>query len=453
MSGSTLKMRHNLLPLAPGKQLGEKLAQDMSVCPGIQSMEVAGEVRRHEPMTGGIELIALAAGETWGRMAGWLAGHSFSPVPPDEVSAEIRPYVRGAFLGDTALEGCTVPVRLYVADDAACLQAARVFATGDDLHNQALAALLARACPGQTKPAVGAESEEAVYRLAGLPFVPPELRDGLSMAQDSSRLLTTDRYRGDLHMHTDASDGWESAEKMVRACRERGYRYMAITDHSQSLRVANGLSSGRLHAQGREIARLRRLYPDIRLYHGTEVDILGKGELDFADDILANLDLVVASIHLGLRQNGGRATERLLAAVRSPFVHILGHPSGRILGRRKGYPFDVRRVLEAAARHGTAVECNANPDRLDLDPAWLRLAAETGCLVAVDSDAHRPGDLDRVAEFGVANARKGWLPYDRIINTWDPGRLESWIRKKRRDGPSVAPHSPVRRDTKYQEDA
>ncbi len=260
-----------------------------------------------------------------------------------------------------------------------------------------------------------AADEEAVYAHLGYAWIPPELRENrgeLEAARDGGlpRLVELADLLGDLHMHTDWSDGRGTLEEMVLAAKERGHRYVAICDHARRLR------DGRLEAQSEAIAELDGRVSGIRILSGIEVDIRADGSLDMDDDALAGRDWVMASIHSGFDGTRERLTERLVAAMEHPHVDCIGHPTGRKINRRPPYELDFERVCEVAVATGTFLEINAQPDRLDLTDTLARAAAEAGVRIVVSTDAHRLDELDNL-ELGVAQARRGWLTADRVLNT------------------------------------
>jgi DNA polymerase (family 10) len=230
-------------------------------------------------------------------------------------------------------------------------------------------------------------------------------------------------------MHTTWSDGVHTLEEMVMAAREKGYDYIAITDHSKSLVISHGLSEERLLQQQQVIEQLNSEIEGITILSGTEVDILNNKELDFDDRVLADLDVVVASIHSGFKQSKELLTERLLAAIDNKNVDIIGHPTGRLLGRRDPYPLDIDRVLEAAERNKTAMEINASPDRLDLKDVYIKKGKELGAVFAINTDAHHVNSLDDM-QYGVKTARRGWLEKDEAINTFDLKKLKAWLKHR-----------------------
>ncbi len=263
--------------------------------------------------------------------------------------------------------------------------------------------------------------EEEIFAAVGLPFIVPELREFLGEieAADENRLpvlVTVEDLRGDLHMHTRESDGQASAGEMVRAAAELGYEYVAVTDHSPSLGVANGLDERRLAAHVQALRRLEQDFGRLHVLAGTEVDILGDGSLDYDRATLAGLDWVVASVHGDLGMDRDAMTERIVRALESGLVDCLGHPTGCVLGRRDPYEVDLDRVLDVARRTGVAVEASCDPYRMDLDGTGCRQAREMGVPVVVSTDAHSPAHLRR-REYGLASARRGWLEKRHVLNT------------------------------------
>ena len=280
---------------------------------------------------------------------------------------------------------------------------------------------------------VAARTEEEVYAALGLPWIPPELREDHGELDHAppADLVSTAAIRAELHCHTTASDGSLSIAGMVEEAIRRGFHTIALTDHSRSQAQANGLSIERVRAHAAEIRDVAKTYADrINVLSGSEVDILADGTLDYPDDVLAELDLVVASPHSALRADAATATERLLAAIRHPLVHIIGHPTGRIVNAREGLSPDIALLAREAAQRNVALEVNSNTMRLDLRDSHVRIAMDAGCLVAIDTDAHGAGDFDQLP-YGIATARRGWLTCERCVNAWTRDALSKWIRSKR----------------------
>jgi DNA polymerase (family 10) len=256
----------------------------------------------------------------------------------------------------------------------------------------------------------------------GLPWIPPEIREDqgeveLAEKQGLPRLIAVEDIRGDLQMHTDATDGKHSLAEMAAACAAHGYEYIAITDHTQAVRVAGGLTRAGFRTQWRAIDRLARRQPKPVILKGAEVDILEDGSLDLDEDTLAELDLVVVSVHSRFNMPKAQMTRRVVKALQHPRVHILGHPTGRLLGKRDPYPIDMGEVIKAARDHGVLLEINAQPDRLDLNDLHIRMAREAGVTLVINTDAHRTQELDCM-RYGVDQARRGWCEARDIANTY-----------------------------------
>jgi DNA polymerase (family 10) len=282
---------------------------------------------------------------------------------------------------------------------------------------------------------VAGTTEEEVYEALGLDYIPPEIREDTGEIEASKRgelprLVSSRDIRGDLHVHSDWSDGVSSLEDLVRLGRAHAYRYILVSDHSKGLRIANGLSENRLRKQIDEIDRINAKTRAFRLLKGSEVDILPDGSLDMKDELLAKLDIVVAAIHSGFKMKRDRMTDRVIKALENPYSSILAHPTGRLIGERDAYEIDIDAVIEAAARTGTAIEINAHPSRLDLDAATARRAAERGVMIALGTDSHDPAfEFDHI-RFGIGTARRAWLTPDHILNTRSLRSLLSTCRKK-----------------------
>lgn len=280
------------------------------------------------------------------------------------------------------------------------------------------------------------QDEQNFYTFLGLQYIEPELREGTgeiaaAARQGLPKLVEADNIKGALHVHTTYSDGSATLAEMATAAKERGWRYLGITDHSQTAVYARGLKPERLLEQRQEIERLNAADAGFTILAGIESDILPDGSLDYPDEILANFDFVIASVHSAFRQSETEKTRRIIKAMENSYVSILGHPTGRILLAREGYALDMPAIIQAAKDTGTIIEINANPYRLDLDWRWCRLAKEQGLLLAVDPDAHAVNDLEYM-RYGLAVARKGWLAAKNIINTREVDELVTLLRRKRK---------------------
>ena len=276
-----------------------------------------------------------------------------------------------------------------------------------------------------------AVEEEAIYAELGLPFIAPELREDRGELESvPERLIELSDIRAELHAHTTASDGKLTIEELALCAKDRGFHTLAVTDHSQSAVIANGLSPDRLRRHIDAVREVNERLEGITVLAGSEVDILADGRLDYEDDLLAELDVVVASPHVALSQDPKAATERLLTAIRHPLVHIVGHPTGRIVLKREGLSPDMEALFEAAVEHDTVLELNANWNRLDLRDTHLRSALDHGCKVAIDTDAHHADHFEFLV-YGVLTARRAGVSPEQCINTWDAERLHGWLRSKR----------------------
>lgn len=283
---------------------------------------------------------------------------------------------------------------------------------------------------------IAGETEDGIYESLGLAFIPPELRENrgeiaAAEARTLPRLIRWQDLRGDLHMHTTATDGRADAETMALAARAAGLEYIGITDHSQALAMANGLDEVRALAHARVVRAVSDRLDGVTLLAGIECDIRPDGTMDLADECLAQLDFVIASVHSAFSQDAARMTDRLLRAIACPWVDILGHPTGRLILKREPYRFDVEQVFAAAARAGVALEINSLGDRLDLDETHARLARDRGVKLVIDSDAHSPAALG-VVRWGATIARRGWIEPEDVLNTKPVEPFRAALRRNRR---------------------
>ena len=388
--------------------------QDLKESTGIEKIALAGSIRRWRETIGDVDILALSskakpvidAFTGLSRVAEVLAAGS--------TKASVR-----------TEDGLQIDLRVV---PPASYGAALNYFTGSQAHNVRLRGLAQSKglklneyglFKGERR--VAGKTEEAIYRKLGMEFVPPELREDrgeVEAALDGElpELLELDDIRGDLHVHSNYSDGHSTIEQVARAAKSRGYKYVSINDHSHSLGVARGLTEERLFEQLEEIEKVNRRVKGITVLSGTEVDILSDGSVDFPDEVLEKLDVVVASIHGGFQQSGDRITGRIISAIENPNVDIIGHPTGRLLGTRPAYDVDLEAVMAAASDNGTALEINSHYERLDLNDVNARRAAEMGVMVAISTDAHHPDHLGMM-ELGVRTARRGWLGKTDVLNT------------------------------------
>ena len=402
----------------------------------VGSVTPAGSLRRAKETVGDLDLlVTLAAGKHSAAETEALAKHILAY--PDIAQVLANGENKVSFRLQTNLQ---VDVRLL---QPANYGAALIYFTGSKEHNvglrgrankmgytlneYALATL-------KSERRVAGASEEEVYAKLKLDFIPPELREntGEIEAAEEHRLphlIELADMRGDLQMHTTASDGKNSIEEMAEAARKLGYEYIALTDHSKAVTVANGLDEKRTREQIRKIRAANQRELGIRVLAGSEVDIRKDGTLDLENEVLAELDVVVASIHSYMNLDRAEMTERLLAAIENPYTQILGHPTGRLLLRRDEYAYDMERILDAARAAGVAVECNAAPERLDFKDTYLRMAKQRGIPVVISTDAHSTNGLSDM-RYGVSMARRGWLEKKDVLNALPAAKLLAALRPR-----------------------
>lgn len=409
IAGSGQDVEHVLLSVA--LRLQGRLLQHLEGAEGLTRIEPAGDARRYRETVRSLIFVAVSS-----RPSAIL--DRLADYPGVLVAARTRTLMRASLR-----EGLTVELRLVEASD---FGVALVQYTGSTAHAAGLMERIG-SLAGAESDAPGDASETSVYRRLGLPSIAPELREGrgeIEAAENGTlpRLLEPGDIRGDLQMHSTWSDGRNTIEEMVAACEALGYEYMAITDHSRSLTVAGGLDERRLRLQAGEIERVRQRHPGIRILHGAEVEILPDGALDFPDEVLAGLDLVVAAVHSRFDLPAAVQTQRILRALENPQVDVLAHPTGRKIDRRRPMRMDLDEVLACAAENHVAVELNALPRRLDLKDTQVRRACQLGAMVVIDTDAHSVDDLANMA-LGVAQARRGWLGANDLLNALPLGDL------------------------------
>jgi DNA polymerase (family 10) len=409
----------------------EEIAAALRATGLVSRAAVAGGVRRRREVVNGIDLVAAT-----GRPAEIARAFPELAGIAETVSASDRAVtVRLA-------EGLTAQLRIAAEDEFAV---ALLEATGSDEHVAALRARAARKglvldgrglfSSESRRKRIACGTEEEIYQRLDLPFIEPELREGLGeieAAEQGSlpRLLEDADVRGLIHVHTAESDGRASLEEMAGAAREAGYGYVAVTDHSQSAAYAGGLTPDRVLRQKEVIRAARSTLPGFRIFHGTEADILPDGSIDYGDEFLGVFDLVVASVHSRFGLPREEQTRRLVRAVENPRVSVLGHPTGRLLLTRKGIDVDVEAVLAAAAQSGCAVEINGSPHRLDLDWRFCRAATEKGLLFSIGPDAHSVKELAN-AGYAVGIARKGWVTRESTLNAKSADELAGWLERRR----------------------
>jgi DNA polymerase (family X) len=406
--------------------LGEHMLEYVRSHPSTVRAEVAGSLRRKKETIGDLDIVAASTDQ--GALADAFAEAPFA----DEVLAHGPKKV---FIVRDGVE-----VDLRIVEPEAFGSLLHHF-TGSQAHNITLRERavkmsiniseygLAKIGTGDYEPIA---TEEELYGRLGLPYIPPELREDTGEIEAAERgelpdLIEVSDVRGDLHVHTNWSDGKGTIESMAEAAIERGYEYLVFCDHSQSLRVANGLSPERLKAKIEAVRKADEKYGEIHLLNGSEVDILRDGSLDYEDALLAELDFVVASVHTSFNVGEEAMTERIIRAMNNPHVRTIGHPTGRILNRRDPYEVDVSRLIREAAATNTALEHNAYVDRLDLSVPYLREAINAGVRITIDTDAHDETALS-FAKFGVSQARRAWVEKDSVINCLPWNEFEEYLK-------------------------
>jgi len=402
----------------------------------IESVTPAGSLRRGKETVGDLDLlVTMADGHTKQKDVDAVAQHILKYAGIDQTLAHGENKV-----SFTLENGLQVDVRLL---EKANFGAALLYFTGSKEHNvmlrgraneleftlneYALATL-----KGEKR--VAGRTEEEIYEKLKLDYIPPELRENTGEIAAAEKyqlpkLIERRDIKGDLQMHTTASDGKNSIEEMAEAARMLGHEYIAITDHSKAVTVANGLDEKRMAAHIKRLRAADEKGLGIRVLAGSEVDILKDGKLDYPDEILAQLDVVVCSIHSYFNLDRAAMTERMLAAIENPYTQIIAHPTGRLLLRREAFDYDMEKVLEACAKHGVAMECNSYPDRLDLKDVYLRVCKEKGVKVVISTDSHNTANLGYI-RYGVVTARRGWLEKKDVINTLPTKEFLAALRAK-----------------------
>ncbi len=404
---------------------------------GVKRCDYAGSLRRGRETIGDLDLLAACTEQDAEAIS--RAFTELDPVREVLLSGRTKTSVR-------IEKGVQVDLRLVRPDRYG---AALLYFTGSKEHNVALRERAIRrqlrlneyglwraedAEAMDTADPVAATTEKEIYQALELAFIPPELRENrgeIAAAADDKlpKLITPDDIRCELHAHTRASDGRLTIEELIEAARERGLHTIAVTDHSVSQVQAHGLDADRLEKHIEAVREAGERYDDIAVLAGSEVDILADGKLDYPNSLLRELDIVVASPHSALSQDPKKATARIRQAIEHPCVHLIGHATGRLIGRREGLSPNMSELFKAAAEHGTAMEINANPWRLDLRDTHAKAAVEAGVMLAINTDAHSYADLD-LLRFGIATARRAWVEPRHVVNCLSAKALRQWLSKK-----------------------
>jgi len=436
-----LAKRPKRFKLLDADQLVRALIEYLREGGNIEQLEVAGSYRRRMETVGDIDILA--------------ASDNAKPVMQRfQTYPEVERVIAAGTTRGTVILRSGLQVDLRILPQRSYGAALHYF-TGSKAHNIAVRTLgverglriseygIFRVPKGKKAEELGIEegeriggaTEQDVFRSVDLDWVPPELREDRGEIQAAQRhnlpdLIALDDIRGDLHLHSKWTDGNSTILEMVRACKERGYQYCAITDHSKAVRVAGGLSAEGFKRQREEIEQAREKVPGITVFTGCEVDILPDGSLDLPDDLLVQLEVVVAAVHSKMDMPQSEMTKRVLKALAHPAVNILAHPTGRLINQREPFAIDLEQIFHAAKEHDIAVELNAQPDRLDLNDRHSLRAREIGVKIAVSTDAHSTAQL-QFMNYGIDQARRGWLEKRHVLNAMTRTQLEIWLRQRR----------------------
>ncbi len=435
------------------RPIADSIVERLGEVEGVERVAFAGSLRRGKETIGDIDILVTTS-DPDGAMDAFRSMSGVTKVlaageTKSSVRLEIPDEIGGRFGGDAGA-GVQVDLRVVPSESWG---AALMYFTGSKEHNVRLRERAIKRGmtlneyglfeddggdgPPQKRGVTPAasESEEDIYRALGVGWIPPTVREdrGEIDAADAGglpELVTLADIKAELHSHTTASDGAMEILESAREAKSRGFHTLAVTDHSKSSAVAGGLSVDRLREHIAAIRAADAELKGISILAGSEVDILGDGTLDYDDEVLAELDVVVASPHAALTQDSKKATKRLLRAIEHPLVHIIGHPTGRLIERRRGLEPAMDEIIAAAVEHDVALEINAHWMRLDLRDSHVRAAVEAGCKIAIDCDVHGPGDYDNLV-FGVETGQRGWLTKDLCVNAWPKAKLHKWLKKGR----------------------
>ncbi|HTP36288.1 MAG TPA: DNA polymerase/3'-5' exonuclease PolX [Candidatus Acidoferrales bacterium] len=414
---SQYRQRTGRYLLSYAENMAEELIAELSKVEGVESVTPAGSLRRGRETVGDLDLLVTGPAPT----------NALQPFVKYARVEEVLGRGENKASARVGREGLQVDVRTLPPES---FGAAMQYFTGSKDHNVAIRTRAVRMglklseyglFRVEDESKVAGETEEGIYQAIGLPWIPPELRENTGEIEAAEQghmpeLVELSQIRGDIHMHTTETDGRASLEEMAAAARVRGYEYVAITDHSKALAMANGLDEKRVVEFARHVREINRNGLGIRVFSGIECDILKDGAMDLANDALAELDLVIGSVHSHMNLDAAEMTDRLLRALECPSLRVLGHPTGRLLLQRDPFQFDFERIVNEAVRRGVWLEINASPERLDLHGALIRTAKSKGARFTIATDAHHPKHLASM-RYGVLTARRGWLGPADIMNT------------------------------------
>ncbi|MFP5225566.1 MAG: DNA polymerase/3'-5' exonuclease PolX [Actinomycetota bacterium] len=412
--------------------LAETIIAELAERFAPEKIEIAGSLRRSKETIGDIDIL-VAAEDAEPIMEGFCGMDLVT-----EILA--KGPTKSSILSDSGLQ---VDLRVLPTHSWG---AGLVYFTGSKEHNVRIREMAVKKglrlnewglFDAESGDEIAAETEETVYAALGLPWIPPTMREDRGEVQAALEgslpvPLQIEDILGDFHSHTDMTDGRAPLEEMLKAAAARGYRYYAVTDHAEDLSMT-GASRGKMLAQRKRLATLQKKYPDMRILHGTELNISKEGTVDYDAEFLSGFDICVASVHSHFRLSRSETTARVLRAIENPQVHIIGHPSGRLIGRREPIDWDFAVICEAASRTGTALEVNCFPDRMDLRDEHIRYAVEHGVTLTVDTDSHAPRDLQNL-RYGVWNAQRGWATKQHVLNARPLEEVLAFVAAKRNGG-------------------
>ena len=424
------KRRKERVLLGTALPLAEEIVENLRQLKETDKINFAGSLRRKKETIGDIDILVTSQKPE-------KIMKTFTSLP------QVREILAEGPTKSSVITKKDIHVDVRVVEPISFGAALQYF-TGSKAHNIKLRELAVKrglkineygVFDSETGQRITGEKEEEVYKILNLPFVPPELREDrgeIEAAQENKlpELIEYSQIEGDLHMHTKWSDGAHTIKQMAEAAKKRGYKYIAITDHSQSLKFAGGLIEERLKEQIELIKKLNQELKDFTILSGIEVDIKSDGSLDFSDEILSKLDVVIAAIHSGFKQESKIITGRIIKAMQNKLVNIIAHPTGRLIGYREAYQVDINKIMDVAADTGTILEINAYPERLDLNDVYCRMAKDRGVQLAIETDAHSIDGLEFM-NLGVDVARRGWLEEKDVINTLPLDKLLKRLKNRR----------------------
>lgn len=415
-------------PLGKVLPIANDIVEHLSKKAPVNKISIAGSIRRWKDTIRDIDILATSRDPK-------TVMNTFVHMP------QVKDVLMHGPTKSSVITHEGIQVDLRVVEEGS-FGAALAYFTGSKTHNIRLREMAVKAglkineygiFRGKDDKKVGGEKEEDVYRVLGLSYVPPELREDTGEIEAAAEgklpnLVEIGDIKGDLHVHTKRSDGSHDFDELIQEARKKGYQYIAITDHSKGLGIARGLSEERLMEEMKEIEGINRKLKGFKLLAGVEVDIRGDGRMDFPDDVLKKMDIVVASIHSGFRQSRQQIMKRMASAMKNPYVSVIAHPTGRLIGERDPYDVDIHELLSLAKETGTAIEINAYPLRLDLNDVHAKMAKEMGVRVVISTDTHITSQFDYMS-YGISIARRGWIEKEDVLNTMSYSSLMKALKK------------------------